>query len=135
MVCFIGCTNIFNIPIQYYFVTTTRQKTRIITSKDGCSLLTNRYPFFTSDCYIDYEERPHTILQSKVEGNSDIEKVGKLEEETLKEIYSGITKSSRYSFQVRLDIYHSFDRDGVTDLEKPVFKRSGTKLRRRSLIK
>ena len=128
---YIGCTDIFSIPLQYYFVTTTRQKTRIITSEDGCSLFANKFPFFTSNCYIDFEERPHTIIKSKVEKNPDIEIVGKLDEKTLKEIYNGIRNSSKYSPIIRLDIYKSFDRDGITDLEKPVFKRSGTKLRKK----
>lgn len=128
---YIGCTDIFSITIYYYFVTTTTKKTRIITPKDGCSLFTNKFSFFTSNCYIDFEERPHTIIKSKVEKNPDIEKVGELDKKTLKEIYNGIRKSSKYSFRARLDIYNSFDRDGITDLEKPVFKRSGTKLRKK----
>ncbi len=128
---YIGCTDIFNIPLQYYFVTTTTRQTRIISPKDGCSLLTNKFPFFTFNCYIDFEERPHTRIKSEVEKNPDIEIVGKLDEKTLKEIYNGIRKSSKYSPKIRLDIYNSFDRDGITDLEKPVFKRSGTRLRKK----
>ena len=130
---YIGCTDIFSIPLRYYFVTTTRQKTRIITPKDGCSLLTNEFSFFTYPCYIDYDERPITIIKSIVEKNLglDIEEVGELNEKKLKQIYNGIRKSSKYSFQEKLDIYNSFDRDGITGLEKPVFKRSGTKLRKK----
>jgi hypothetical protein len=128
---YIGCTDIFSIPLQYYFVTTTTRPTRIITPKDVCSLLTNKFSFFTSNCYIDFDERPITIIKSLVEKNLDIEKVGELDEKTLKEIYNGIRKSSKYSFQAILDIYNSFDRAGITDLEKPVFKRSGTKIRKK----
>lgn len=128
---YIGCTDIFSIPLQYYFVTTTTRSTRIISPKDGCYLLTNEFSFFTYNCYIDYDERSITIRKSIVEKNLDIEKVGELDEKKLKEIYNGIRKSSKYSFQARLDIYNSFDRDGITDLEKPVFKKSGTKLRKK----
>ena len=128
---YIGRTDIFSVSIHYYFATTTTKKTRIITPKDGCFLLSTKFSFFTSDCYIDFEERPHPILKSLVEKNPDIEEVGKLDEKILKEIYNGIRKSSKYSFQAKLDIYNSFDRDGITDLEKPVSKRSGAKLRKK----
>ena len=128
---YIGRTDLFKYPTQYYFVTTTTRQTRIISSKDGCFLSVNKFKFLTSDCYIDYEERPHVIAKSKVEKNADIEPLGELDEKTLKEIYNGIIKSSKYSPVIRLDIYNSFDRDGITDLEKPVFKRSGTKLRKK----
>lgn len=131
-----GCTDIFSLPIQYYFVTTTTKKTRIITPKDGCSLLANKFTFFSSNCYIDFEERPHVIAKSEVEKNIDIEIVGKLDEKTLKEIYNGIRKSSKYSPISRRDIYQSFNRDGITDLEKPVFNKRNIKLRKKkSLIK
>jgi hypothetical protein len=102
-----------------------------MSSKDGCFLSVKKFKLLTSDCYIDYEERPHVIAKSKVEKNADIEPLGELDEKTLKEIYNGIIKSSKYSPVIRLDIYNSFDRDGITDLKKPVSKRTNIKLRKK----
>ena len=116
---YLGHTDIFSLPIQYYLATTTTSETRILSPTDGCLLSVNKFTFFDCDCYIDYHERPHILLKNQVEKNSAVEKVGKLDEPILKVIYGGIRNSRMYSYRAKLDIYSSFDRDDITDIEKP----------------
>ncbi len=77
-----------------------------------------RFPFFTEDCLLDFDERPFPLSVTALECK-EIEIKGELDNQTLKLIYEGILRSQFYSPRMLLDIHASLNRIGVTGLRKP----------------
>jgi hypothetical protein len=74
---------------------------------------------FEAECVLDTDERPHTIGESMLQNNPNIEIKGKLTEQVLRTIYNGLLKSVAYSKEIILDIHRCFNDIGITGLKKP----------------
>jgi hypothetical protein len=79
-----------------------------------------QFPVFDEDCVLDFDEEIHTVVESKLqECWGSIEIKGRLDNETLRNIYNLFCKSEVVSLKTMLDIHDSFNHDGLTGLKKP----------------
>lgn len=120
----LGDTGLLSCPVFVHICTTTtamddfkhggkRESHRVFRFEK------KRYPCFSEDCILDFDERPYFELQGALESNKDIEIMGELDKQTLKSIYEGVLRSQFYSPRILLDIHTSLNRIGITGLRKP----------------
>jgi hypothetical protein len=112
LIC-LGCTNCFSDPVLHYFHSTTRTQRR---GEPRFNLRCEKYPFFTEDCFLYFNENPYHIAEHELK-ISKVSVVGHIEKIDLKVIYGGLIKSINYSRKQVLDIHYSLNKIGITGLK------------------
>jgi len=74
---------------------------------------------FTEDCVLDLTLIDYNIKYNNLINTQDVEIVGNIPKNKLKEIYNHICKSNNISLKRKLYIYDSFNNDGIIGLSKP----------------
>lgn len=120
----LGDTGLLSSPIFLHICTTTTSTHDFKTggkreSHRFFSFEKKKFPCFSEDCILDFDEEPYFEQQGALESNKDIEIRGELDKQTLKLIYEGILRSQFYSPKILLDIHTSLNRIGITGLRKP----------------
>jgi hypothetical protein len=83
-----------------------------------CKYHPNSSPF-EKECFVDVDEGSYDIEKSRLTNNVDIEIMGRLDEQQMRELYNKILRSPYYSKMKVLDIHRGFNNAGVTSLKIP----------------
>jgi len=122
---YLGRTSIFKVPVFSLLCTTTTQFHHFepggTRSNHAYRLFSvKEFRLFDKDCILDFEEDLHDISQDILERCSDqIQIKGRLDENTMRSIYKQFSRPGVVSKVILIDIYDSFNRDGITGLKKP----------------
>lgn len=74
---------------------------------------------FTEDCVLDLTIIDYNMEYNYLINTPDVEIVGEISINKLKEIYNYICKPNKISLKNKFNIYDSFNNDGITGLTKP----------------
>lgn len=97
--------------------TTTTQKQKYTDSKAFISVSAND-SCFNEDCIIDLQRNFYDeISLEKIQNNPDIESVGRISEDLLRQIFELASKT--LSKRIVCDIRDSLNRDGFTGFKRP----------------
>ncbi len=122
---YLGCTPPVITPITLYFCTTTTQIEKFERggSRDShpCKRFPIRqFPIFEQDCILDYDEDLHPMSRDAYDRcRGNIEVKGRLDENTMRNIYKQYLRPGVVSPRMMKDIHDSFNRDGITGLKMP----------------
>ncbi len=122
---YLGRTSIVSTPVFIYLCTTTTQKQHFLPGGSRSqharrNLDKRQFPFFEDDCILDFDEDLHHVTQDQIEKCiHDIEIRGRLEQDTMRNIYKQFSRPGVVSRMIMLDIHTSFNNDGITNLKKP----------------
>lgn len=122
---YLGKTGHFSTPTFIYLCTTTTQRHHfepggLRSNHTFIRFNIRQFPFFESDCIMDLDEELHDIREDMLIANqSQITLRGRLDENTLRNIYNQLRRSDVLSPVMLRDIFDSFNRDNITGLKKP----------------
>lgn len=122
---YLGRTSIVSSPVFTYLCTTTTQKQHFATggSRVGHAYRKfdkRQFPFFEEDCILDFDEDLHPArLDIMDKSTKDIEFKGRLDQDTMRNIFKQYSRPGVVSRAIMLDIHCSFNHDGITGLKKP----------------
>ena len=89
-----------------------RKKHAFVKIKSG-------YYGFESDCILDLDSITTEVEERLLQDNPDIEIKGQITEDLLRKIYDKIRDSKYISKKIKIEIYHSYNRDEIYDLKQP----------------
>lgn len=121
---YLGRASVFSTPVFAYLCTTTTQIQHFEPGGSRCNHTYKRFdvrqfPQFDRDCILDFEEEIHDIPESTIERcEAQIEIRGRLDENTMRNIFKQLSRSGLVSAIALRDIIESFNRDGITGLKK-----------------
>jgi len=78
-----------------------------------------KYPIFDKDCILDLDMREPCLIKKELEECNKIEIIGKIDNQTMKIIYKKICESKKFTKKEKMDIYNSYKRYGITEINKP----------------
>jgi hypothetical protein len=122
---YLGHTAIFTTPTFAYLCTTTAKVEHFNASGKRANHAIKRFDakqflMFERDCILDYDEELYDIQEDILGKCKDrIEIKGRLDENTLRNIYKQFSRADVISPVQMRDIYESFNRAGITNLKKP----------------
>ena len=122
---YLGRTSIATTPTFAYLCTTTtkREKFNPGGPRSGHAhkiFDVRQFPIFDEDCILDYDEDLHVVsMEDLTRHEYHIEVKGRLDEETLRNIYKQYFRSVVVSKIQMIDIHSSFNLDGIEGLKKP----------------
>lgn len=122
---YLGRTSAFSTPVFAYLCTTTTQNAEFepgaARGNHACRRFEARlFPAFEQDCIVDFDEEIHTVTQGALDScQEQIVLKGRLDNDTMRNIYKQFSRPGVVSKAVLRDIQDSFNRDGITGLKRP----------------
>lgn len=122
---YLGRTSAAATPIFAFLCTTTTQTADFEpggkrANHDIRRFDVSNFKMFEQACVLDFDEEIHTVPQTAVDSRvGQIEHKGRLDKETMRNVYKRFMKSGTISKRVLADIHESFTRDEITGLKKP----------------
>jgi hypothetical protein len=122
---YLGRTSILATPVFAFLCTTTTQHQHFEPGGDrshhACKRFDIReFPQFERNCILDYDEDLHEIREDMIDKcRTNIEIKGRLNENTMRNIFKQFARPGVVAHVIMCDIYESFNRDGITGLKKP----------------
>ena len=122
---YLGRTSLLATPVFAYLCTTTTQTAEFAPGQargnHACRRFEARlFPAFAQDCILDFDEELHTVTEDMLD--SCLERIvvkGRLDVETMRNIYKQFFRPGVVSRAVMRDVHDSFNRDGITGLKMP----------------
>lgn len=122
---YLGRTSVFDTPVFAYLCTTTTQFRYFEPGglRNGHAYKrfdVRQFPQFERDCFLDFDEEIYDILESTIDScQAQIEIRGRLDKNTMRNIFKQFTRPGVVSPVKLRDIYDSFNRDDIVGLKKP----------------
>lgn len=121
----LGRSSIVSTPVFAHLCTTTTQLHQFEAGGSRANHNIRRfgskqYKMFDADCALDFEEEPYPITEDVLRKcENDITLRGRLDIDTMRNIYNQFLKSDVISKMIMFEIHESFGRDGITGLKRP----------------
>ncbi|MFZ4439546.1 MAG: hypothetical protein ACOYOS_14045 [Syntrophales bacterium] len=122
---YLGRTGAFHTPAFLYLCTTTTQLHHFELGGNRSNHALKRFdvrqfPLFEKDCVLDFDEDLHMIAETDLKRcGALIEIKGRLDKNTMKNIFNQFSRPGVVSRVILRDIFDSFNRDEITGLKKP----------------
>ena len=122
---YLGRTSIVSTPVFAYLCTTTTQTAEFAPGQargnHACRRFEARlFPAFEQDCILDFDEDIHPVTDAMLDScREQIAVKGRLDKDTMRNIYKQFFRPGVVSRMVMRDIQDSFNRDGITGLKRP----------------
>lgn len=122
---YLGRTSVLQSPVFAYLCTTTTQIDKFAAGGERANHAyrkfdSKQFSIFETDCILDFDEEIYTVDIAVVERcQHNIETKGKLDVETMRNIYKQFNRPGVLSRITMIDIHESYNRDGIEGLKKP----------------
>ena len=122
---YLGRTSLVSCPIFVYLCTTTTQIQQFApggnrSNHTSRTFNVNQFSMFDDNCILDFDEDLHEVTETVIEKCKDkIEIKGRLDSDTMRNIYKNFLRPGVVSRKILSDIHDSFNRDGISNLKKP----------------